>query len=123
MQAQPGTRLGRHPRGETCHARRFDTLDAKQAKSARPAILAGKDAMRVVLILWILRPDDTSEATVCRHNRTLPWAGILPGQHAMRDVLILWIVLTRLAMLLDAGTTEHSPGQASSRGNMPCASF
>ena len=38
-------------------------------------------------------------------------------------VLILCILLTILAMLLDAGTTGRSPGQASSRGNMPCASF
>ena len=79
--------------------------------------------MRVVLILWILRTDDTRDATGCRRNRTLPWAGILAGKPAMRVVLILWMLLTIRAMRLDAGTTGHSPGQASRRGNMPCASF
>ena len=81
MQAQPDTPLGKHPREETCHARRFDTVDTT---------------------------DDTRDATGCRHNRTLPWARILAGKHAMRVVLILWILLTILAMLLDAGTLERS---------------
>ena len=79
--------------------------------------------MRVVLILWILRTDETSDATGCRHNQTFPWASILPGKHVVRVVLKLWKLLTILAMLLDASATGHSPGQASSRGNLPCASF
>jgi hypothetical protein len=96
MQAQPETRVGKHPPGETCRARRFEIVETT---------------------------DDTSDAAGCKRNRTLPWAGIIPGKPAMRVVFILWILLTILAMLLDASTTGHSPGQASSRGNMPCASF
>jgi len=46
MQAQPDTPLDKHPRGETCPARRFVTVDTT---------------------------DDTSDATGCKHNRTLPW--------------------------------------------------
>ena len=80
MQAQPDIALGKHPRGETCHARRFDTVDTT---------------------------DDTSDATGRTHNRTLPRAGILARKHAMHVVFILWVLLTILAMLLDAGTLER----------------
>jgi hypothetical protein len=88
--------LRKPPRGETCHARRFDTVDTA---------------------------DGCSDATGCRHNRTLPWASIFAGKRAMHVVWILWILLKILTMLLAASTTGHSPGQASSRGHMPCASF
>jgi hypothetical protein len=66
MQAQTDTRLCTHPRGETCHARRLNIADTTYP----------------------------SDATGCRHKRTLPWAGILPGKHAMRVVLIMWIQRT-----------------------------
>ena len=96
MQAQPNTPLGKRIRGETCHGGYLNTVDTT---------------------------DRTSDAAGYRRNRTLPWAGVLAGENARRVFLMLWILLAVLEVLVDAGTTGHSPGQAFSRGNMPWASF
>ena len=107
--------------------RRFETLDTTGDTSDATgskhnwtlpwaSILAGEDAMRVVLILtiFVLLLD-------AGRSGHFPQLASSPGEQAMRVNLVLGTLFTRLATLLNAGTSGHSLGLASSLGNLPCA--